>query len=535
MPFRLTSTDGVHVFELRLGVPLVVGRALNSDLPLLDPTISRRHAEVAADDAGVLVRDLGSSNGTLINGSRVDRGRLELGDTVTFGRVAFELEKVGDGEHSRRDSKTGRPPTHGPTIVRQRPVPTARETFAEAMRGSGAHPAVEDTLATVAADQERIRHRLTLLLELSKALTKPFDTATLLTKVTDYVFEIVDVDRLSILLVDEHGELVPSVSRDRAGAPLGRTVPLSIARTVIADKVAILSDNPPEDARFGGESMLRQQVRSAICTPLLGSESRVLGVFYVDSLTNERSLVESDLDFLVAFSGIVGVAIENAQFAERIRRESIVRSNFERFFAPGLAERIASSPDAITLGGEKRTIAVLFCDIRGFTEVAASMKPDDTAHLLSDYFTEMVDCVFRHGGTLDKFMGDAVMAQWGAPLSAEDDADRALEAARDMMTAMAALNERWRREGRPELQIGVGLNYGEAFAGNIGSDRRLEFTVIGDTVNTASRLCAWAEPGEILVSDDLRRALTRRQPLLSRPPLTLRGKREPVTVFRVGA
>src|SRR5262249_57200569 len=100
-------------------------------------------------------------------------------------------------------------------------------------------------------------------------------------------------------------------------------------------------------------------------------------------------------------SGIVAVAIENSQFAERIRRESLVRSNFERFFAPGLAARIAASPDAITLGGEKRTIAVLFCDIRGFTEVAASMKPDDTAQLLSDYFTEMVDCVFRHGGHPD--------------------------------------------------------------------------------------------------------------------------------------
>jgi adenylate cyclase len=531
MPFRLSSTDGVHVFELRSGVPLVVGRALNSDLPLLDPTISRRHAEVAADETGVLVRDLGSSNGTLVNGARIDRARLEPGDSVTFGRVVFELEHI-DGNGGRREAKAGeRTPHQGPTIVRQRPVPTATETFAEALRGSGAHPAIEETVA-VTQDQQRIRQRLTLLLELSKALSRALDVDTLLQKVAEYVFTIIDVDRLSILLVDEHGELVPSISRERSGAPLGRTVPLSIARTVIADKVAILSDNPPEDARFVGDSVLHQQVRSAICTPLLGTESRVLGVLYVDSLTGERSFAEEDLDFLVAFSGIVAVAIEHSQFAERLRRETVVRSNFERFFAPGLAARIASSPDAITLGGEKRTIAVLFCDIRGFTEVASSMKPDDTAHLLSDYFTEMVDCVFKHGGTLDKFMGDAVMAQWGAPLSAEDDADRALEAGVDMMHAMRRLNERWRREGRPQLQIGIGLNYGEAFAGNIGSDRRLEFTVIGDTVNTASRLCAWAEPGEILVSEDMRRALTRTHTLMSRPPLTLRGKREPVTVFR---
>ena len=116
------------------------------------------------------------------------------------------------------------------------------------------------------------------------------------------------------------------------------------------------------------------------------------------------------------------------------------------------------------------------------------MAPDETALLLTEYFTEMVECVFRHGGTLDKFIGDAVMAQWGAPISEPDDADRALDAAVDMMRSLARLNVRWRDQGRPQLQVGIGINYGEAFAGNIGSQRRLEYTVIGDTVNTARRL-----------------------------------------------
>src|SRR6185436_7566106 len=124
------------------------------------------------------------------------------------------------------------------------------------------------------------------------------------------------------------------------------------------------------------------------------------------------------------------------------------------------------------------------------------------------------------------------MAQWGAPITEADDADRALDAAVDMMRSLERLNTRWRAQGRPQLQVGIGLNYGEAFAGNIGSQRRLEFTVIGDTVNTASRLCAWADGGEILLSNAFRNALTREHQLIERPPLTLRGKTEPVVVYR---
>jgi adenylate cyclase len=141
--------------------------------------------------------------------------------------------------------------------------------------------------------------------------------------------------------------------------------------------------------------------------------------------------------------------------------------------------------------------------------------------------------VFRHGGTLDKFMGDAVMAQWGAPLGMSDDADRAMAAALDMMRAMETLNRRWQAEGRPRLELGIGLNYGEAFAGNIGSERRLEFTVIGDTVNTASRLCSAAESGDILITDDMRRALTSPPPLVECPPVELKGKSQALPVYRV--
>ena len=145
----------------------------------------------------------------------------------------------------------------------------------------------------------------------------------------------------------------------------------------------------------------------------------------------------------------------------------------------------------------------------------------------------MVECVFRHGGTLDKFIGDAVMAQWGAPIGSTDDADQAMAAAIDMITELAKLNVHWQEQGRPTLQIGIGLNFGEAFAGNIGSERRLEYTVIGDTVNTASRLCGKAGPAEILISENMRLALSAPPPLDECPPMELKNKSQPVKVCRV--
>src|ERR1700688_2154486 len=130
----------------------------------------------------------------------------------------------------------------------------------------------------------------------------------------------------------------------------------------------------------------------------------------------------------------------------------------------------------------------------------------------------MVEIVFEHSGTLDKFMGDAIMALWGAPIAHEDDADRAMACALDQLIALQKLNAKWQGEGRPELGIGIGINFGEVFAGNIGSHRRLEYTVIGDAVNTASRICSSAGPNEIILSESFYRLLKAPPPVETLEP-----------------
>jgi len=162
------------------------------------------------------------------------------------------------------------------------------------------------------------------------------------------------------------------------------------------------------------------------------------------------------------------------------------------------------------------------------------MPPDAIAGLLSAYFTEMVDVIFEHGGTLDKFIGDAIMAQWGAPISHPDDAERALQAAMGMQRAVGDINARWAAQGRPTIGVGIGINYGEVFAGNIGSHRRLEYTVIGDAVNIASRLCSAAAPGEILMADAFYRQLGKKKPAVERAEgIDIKGRAGKVTVYRM--
>ena len=552
MEFKLISTTGGPSFELREGAVFVVGRAPGCEVVVLDPTVSRKHAELRCGAADVSVKDLGSANGTFVNGLRVDDAVIHEGDEVAFGAVSFRLV-AGGGEEQARHTEAGAEaeaalgagvatPVSGSTIIRRQAIVESPGRLARYARGERLAAGAEAT-----GDGERhadTAKKLALLLEVSKGLSRAIDVDALLETISRMVFQILDVDRVAIELIDSNGERVPKIARDRSGeAPAGRMIPRSIARPVIAEKVAILSGDAPHDERFGGASIIAQRVRSAMCTPLIGGEDRVRGVLYVDNLTTPRRFDDDDLDFLVAFANIAAAAIENSEFAERIRRDLLVRSNFERFFAPSLAARIASASEEVRPGGEKRTVAVLFGDIRGFTALAEEMRPDDLARLLSLYYRVMVEIVFRYGGTLDKFIGDAVMAQWGAPIATPSDADRALAAAREMARGLAELNTRLRAElggvgGRgsaehPVLEMGFGLNYGEAFAGYVGAERRLEYTVIGDTVNTASRLCSEAGAGEILITGEMRAALVDPPAMSERGSMELRGKSQPTAVYCV--
>ena len=517
--FRLIRTNGPEAFELAAGSSYVLGRGPSSDFPVADPTISRRHAELRVDTDTLEIVDLGSSNGTQVNGNKISRGRAAAFDTLTFGRATFRVEPLETGPRSA-----------GGTIVRQVRVDAGRDAFAH-LDAHSERSLLKLGDADAAARQAR---KLELLLDLSQRLSGELDHERLLETIVHTAFEVLAVDRVAILLLDvASGKLVPRMSRSRIGNLPAEAVPRSIVDTVVAGRVAVLSDNAVADSRFSGQSILRQSVRSAMCTPLMATAEQVLGILYVDSVTATNSFSDEDLQFLIAFGGIAAAGIRASMQADELQEQAIVRGSFERYFAPGVAAEIARNAGATRLGGERRPIAVLFSDVRGFTRLAEEMTPEALAKLLSEYFTEMVEVVFEHGGTLDKFVGDAIMALWGAPQAQEDAPDRAVRAALAMQEALAHLNARWLAAGRPALGVGIGINFGEVFVGNIGSHRRLEYTVLGDVVNVAARLCAEAGAGEILVADGVRAATYGGWNYDALEPMALKGREERVNVFRV--
>ncbi len=537
--FKLQSTTSDKSIDLTRSRSMIVGRAVTSDLPIYDPTVSRQHAELSLADNGVKVKDLGSSNGTFVNGTQVTESVALDGDVVTFGRVAFKVEEIAPpAAPPTPDSGAFAAPPPEATIVRQVEVPDTGniEEKVRLRPSGGSQLKVEGE-----SEEERQARKLTLLLDISQALSRHQDVDKLLEKVVDITFQVMNVDRVSILMVEGvKEELIPRISKNRLGDSGGsRHVPHSIARRAVSERLAILTDNAAADDRFHGKSIVMQGVRSAMCVPLLGSrnqkggDGRVLGLIYVDSQTATEAFNDEDLEFLIAFSGIAAVAIENGQLLDQIQREAVVLSNFQRYFAPNLAEQIASQEGAVQLGGTRKPVVVFFSDIRGFTPMSERMGPDDIATLLNEYFTEMVEIVFENGGTLDKFMGDAIMALWGAPISGDGDADRAIQAAIEMQSVLAKLNVKWAAQGRQRVEIGIGIDFYEVFAGNIGSDRRLEYTVIGDAVNTAARLCSKAGPGEIILTKRFYDELKHPPAVEELEAVELKGKAQEVQVYRV--
>jgi class 3 adenylate cyclase len=219
--------------------------------------------------------------------------------------------------------------------------------------------------------------------------------------------------------------------------------------------------------------------------------------------------------------------------AEAEKRQ--IREAFQKYFSPRIMEAILADPSRLGLGGQRREVTILFSDIRSFTKVTEQLPPQQLTRLLQDYFTAMTDEVMATDGIVDKFIGDAIMAFWGAPIEQPDQADRAVQTAMNMITRLRTLKEKWAAEGYPVIDIGIGINLGVATVGNFGSTKRYDYTLLGDAVNAASRLEGLNKrfQSTVIISDSTKKQLTLNVKTHDLGSVTVDGREEPIRVHRV--
>ncbi len=524
------SADGERGREVLCGQHLSIGRRSLNDLVLKDGQVSKNHAALVRTEQDWYIRDGCSVNGTFVNSEPVKEQLLCDGDLIGIGNCELCF-------HSRVAPAC----VSGITII-------PRSDLENTIQASLACEPWDFKPACEVPDHAELRadyQRLLTVHQFNTYMGRERDEQVLLQNILKFSFENLPADRGAILLREEEGApLVPALVLANPKGPAGQrsldgeiVIPDSILKRAVDERTAVLSADATADLRFQrSHSVVSESIRSAMCVPLVG-RNEVLGAVHLDTKERTSAFQLKDLQLLSTLAGQAASVLERSRLQRKLDQEANTRRRLSRFLARELLEEVVERGLELSSGGRTAMVTVLFCDIRGFSALAESMEPKAMMGMLNAFFERMVDVVFRHGGMLDKFIGDALMAVWGAPLKRQNDAERALLAGRDMRAALVDFNREGQKRSWPRLAIGVGVNTGEAFIGAIGSSRRMEYTVMGDTVNLASRICDLAGKNQILLTEATRaEAEAGGQASIAVQPLAqvkVRGRQGPVKMLEL--
>ncbi|HEV7786155.1 MAG TPA: adenylate/guanylate cyclase domain-containing protein [Thermoanaerobaculia bacterium] len=509
-----------------------LGRGSDNDLVLADVSVSRYHAEILREAEGWSVHDLKSTNGVDVNGVPVERASLRSGDVLGIG--SFEIRVEAEEPRSVRPKPAtddGEGGFGNATIIRPLSVFAAAYGLDQPVTASPEVSAGPD-------DQAYVHRMFGFLTRLARVLTVADSVDQVLSRVMELAFEAFPVDRGFILLSDDKGELVCELARvkDRVQFRPSGEVPVSrtMLRAVMHERVALVTFDAQADQRLsGGESIRLHQIRSAMCAPLW-SNDQIMGVIQVDSPFQVGAFGERDLDVLTTLANYVAVAVERIRYARKAEFEKLVRTRLERYHSPAVIEEVLRRGDEGMQRLRNAHATVLFADLVGFTAFAENAPPEIVAESLDAFLDLAVEAIFRAGGTLDKFIGDCVMAFFGAPVAQPDHALRAVRAALEIQDGLDVWSASRAAEGLPGFKARVAVNSGPVVVGDIGSARRVDYTVLGNTVNVAARLEALvAQPGDVVLGPETQRLLN--GALLTEPlgELQLKGLQQKIFAHRL--
>lgn len=485
-----------------------IGRSPECNIRLKDPWISRNHAAITlSEDGRYFIEDISSVNGTFLNGERISKGELKHKDNIYFGKtpaifLVSELAEID--EESVRDLLKSKDTT----------LRNIKDFQKEAPQSLG--------------------EGLGILAEIGKYLTEGYEFYDVIKKIVEMVVKQIRADKCLLFMIGNEGDLELRFATYLDGRNVEKhEYSRTIINTALNERVSILTVNAQEDLRFReSRSIIAHSITSAICVPIW-LEDRVLGVIYLDSNIMVRPFKKTDLDLVTVIGYQIALAIEEYRLRYRIQEEEKKRMRLVRHFSPDVSRMLLEEESVLEnpLSPSVKYVTVLFADIVSFTPLAEKMEPIELADLLNIYFRLTSEAIFQESGTLDKFIGDAVMALFGAPYTREDDAARAIKAALRIYRGLDLYNLT-APEGK-KLNIRIGINSGNVIAGNFGSMERMEYTVLGDTVNVAARIQAISEPGQILIGPETFKQVQGRFMFRFLGEKVLKGKSGAIPIYEV--
>ncbi len=503
-----------------------IGRLPECDLTLPFEGISRYHARFLKTDSGAwAIEDMGSKNGTRLNQRPVTSPQIvKHGDIVGLGDVGVLVLLEEFPKPRTRDVPTGGTILHN-----------VRELQQQWIRADGQGDEI--------SNKEKAIARLKDLVNIAKGLSAAESIEEIFSQVQEVVFRYLkSIERLA-LLIDVEGsgqlELLNAAARDSSQQQNLITdaswISRTICQTVFTEKVALQTADAQMDERFEGEySILVKNIRSAMAVPLW-DENKVVGVLYADAQHSSNHWTEEgeeDLSFFSTLANLVASSVQRWLLAQKLRSEEMIRHRLERYHSPAVVQQLIAlgALPGGRLPPTEGEISILFADIVGFTALSERLSPVQIAQLLNDLFEEMLQEVFAVGGTLDKYIGDCIMAFFGAPEPQQDHADRAVAAAKGMLIRLEKLNAN--RVLSEPLQLRIAINSGKAVVGDVGSSQRVDYTALGATINLASRMETICPPGECVVSEATYTMLTQKQGLAEMGEYQFKGIHRPVLVYQ---
>lgn len=530
MPYLIQNpeTPNSEIHELRFGAN-TIGRELDNTIVVIHKSLSRYHVQIINNDYGVIIKDLGSLNHTYVNEVHIEQCQLNDGDLVRCGSVVFKFQQTLT---NLPPELLNEPDSQLSVLKRYSPKQSNVQIQDLLHQHSSEHQGTALRIKQQDSNQ-RTLDKLNILLEVSKQLFSPKEPEQLPEKILELLFEIMNVDRAVILLVNQgNGELTSKAVKFKDGIPIDTEFySKTIANSVQEKGNALLISDAQIDQRFtNSQSIIKQAIHASICVPLKVTE--VIGVLYVDNLSLPNIYSDEDLEFLIALANQAAIAIENTELNKKLEAAAVMQSKFERFFPKTVSKKLREEGNIEVIDTE---VTALFSDISGFTELCSEMEPRQVIEMLNEYFPAVVEeIIFQYEGTLEKYIGDALLAVWGAPYRQPDDAARAVHAAVAMQRAIYKLNKQWLQQRNIQIQVQIGLNTGKVAAGNIGSPKLVQYATIGDTTNVSSRICSAAKPGEILMAETTFQQLHDPSFNVEKlAPVRVKGKDEPLQLYRL--